>query len=81
MTQIEDNLPFINSEKFHKLVDDLVWEDDITYLEAVMIICDRTGIAPEDLMRRRLISPNLKEKLHQDGVDSGVLKEESRLPI
>lgn len=72
---------FLNSEKFYKSVDDLVWKDDITYLEAVMLECDAKGIDPEDLVKLKLISPMLKQKLQTEAQELGYLKAESSLPI
>lgn len=80
MTELDES-PFINAERFYKLVDDLVWAEDISYLDAIMIVCDNTGIDPEDLVKRRLISVNLKEKLRQDAIENGILKQTATLPI
>ena len=76
---IEDTLEalestFLNSEKFYKEVDDLVWKDDIEYLDAIMIICDDKDINPEDLVKLDLISPLLKSKLNDECTISGALK-------
>lgn len=72
---------FLNSEKFYKAVDSLVWKDDITYMEGTMTVCDEKGINPEDLIRLRLISPILRVKLQEEAMANGLLKPESTLPV
>lgn len=72
---------FLNSEKFYKEIEELVWKDDIPYLEATMAICDERAIDPESLVKLKLISPILKMKLQEEAMQAGFLKPESTLPI
>lgn len=72
---------FLDSEKLFKEVDDLVWKDDIQYIDALMLICDEKDINPEDLVRLKLISPALESHLMSEGVQSGALKSSAMLPI
>jgi len=72
---------FLDSEKLFKEVDDLVWKDDIQYIDALMLICDEKDINPEDLVRLKLISPALESYLMTEGVQSGALKSAAMLPI
>jgi hypothetical protein len=72
---------FLNAEKLFIEVDDLVWKDDIQYIDSLMLICDEKGINPEDLVRLDLISPKLKMFLQEEAEENGILKRESRLPI
>ena len=82
MTTREDlEAMFLNSEKFFKEVDDLVWKNDSSYMESIMLVCDEKGIDPEDLVRLKLISPILKVKLQEEAVASGHLKQTSTLPL
>ena len=70
---------FLNSEKFYKAVNELVWNDDIDYIDAIMIICDEKEIDPEDLVKRKLIAPILKSKLKDECFEKGILKKEATL--
>ena len=72
---------FLNSEKFYKLVDALVWADDIEYIDAIMLVCDSMDINPEDLIHLNLISPKLKSKLQEECTANGMLKPSASLPI
>jgi len=83
MTQTKEELEerFLTAEKFYKEINELVWKDDISYLESTMIICDKKEIDPEDLVKLKLISPILKMKLREEATDNGLLKPESKLPL
>lgn len=81
MNKEELESTFLNSEKFYKEVDALVWSDDIDYMDAVMEICDKMNINPEDLTRLNLISPKLKSRLQEECTANGMLKPSSSLPI
>lgn len=72
---------FLTPEKFYKEVDSLVWRDDISYMEAIMQVCDAKEIDPEDIVRLKLVSPILKSRLQEEATESGQLKSESKLPL
>lgn len=72
---------FLDAEKFFKEIDDLVWKEDITYMEALMDVCDEKSIDPEELIRLKLISPALMSHLQTEGVESGMLKSSAVLPV
>ncbi len=77
----EESTPFLTQDKFWKLVDEKVWELDISYLEATLLVCTEKNIDPEDLGKLKLVNPMLKDRLKLDGMAEGYLKRESRLPI
>jgi len=72
---------FLDSKKFFKYIDELVWDKDITYMEGLMMICDEKGIDPEELVRLKLISPILKTHLREEAEKLGQLKPSATLPI
>lgn len=72
---------FLTSEKFYKEINEIVWKEDISYMEATMQVCDNKEIDPEDLVKLKLISPILKQKLFEESVENGLMKAEARLPI
>lgn len=71
----------LTPEKFWTAVNELVWKEDITYMEAVMLTCDSTDTDPEDLTRLKLISPLLKSKLEEEAIANGNLKPSAKLPV
>lgn len=72
---------FLDSKKFFKAVDDVVWDRDMTYLEGIMVVCDEKNIDPDELVRLKLISPLLKSLLQEEGELTGQLKPSASLPI
>ena len=71
--QTELEALFLDASKFYKQIHDLVLSDDITYVSATLVVCDRLDIEVDDLEKLCLISPLLKTKLQADGIESGVL--------
>lgn len=78
---VGEDTPFLTADKFYKMIDDLVWEEDISYIEATISICTLLLIDPEDINKLKLVSPILKVKLHTDGMNEGMLRREAQLPI
>ena len=76
-----DESIFLTAEKFFKTVDDLVKLNNIGYIESTVKACEKYLIDFEDVTKLKLISPALKDKLRNEGVDDGRLKRESQLPI
>lgn len=72
---------FLNAEKFYVLVHEKVELGKLSYIEAIMAVCDELDINPEDLMKVELISPLLKSKLEEEAIELGLLKDTSRLPV
>jgi len=72
---------FLTAEKFYVYVNNVVVSDDISYIDAVMQVCDTNGIDPEELVKNKLISPLLRSKLHIEAMENGMLKPESTLPM
>ena len=56
---IEDN--FLTKSKFTKLIESTVSELKISYMEAVLHLCDKNDIEPEDV--KKFISPILHTQL------------------
>ena len=64
---------FLNGETLFKEIDKLVKADDISYISATIVICDKKGIEAEDLLKLKLISPLLMSKLQAEGLENGLL--------
>jgi hypothetical protein len=70
---------FLTQSEFQHEIEELVWAEDITYMEAVLFYCDLNSVEPEDILG--LISPNLKDKIKMDAVSDGLIKQEAMLPL
>ena len=61
---IEDQ--FLTKSKFTKLVEKTVLELRIPYMEAVLHLCEKNDIEPEDV--KKFISPVIKDKLEAEAM-------------
>ena len=52
---------FLNRSKFTKIVEQTVTDLKIPYMEAILDICEKNDIDPEDV--KKFISPIIKNKL------------------
>jgi len=59
---IEKN--FLTKSKFTKLIERTVSELKIPYMEAVLHVCEKNDIEPEDV--RKFISPVIKDKVEAE---------------
>jgi hypothetical protein len=80
MTEIDESI-FLNADKFYFAVEELVWEDDLTYIEATLKTCETFLIDLEDVYKLKLINPILKGKLLHEGTEEGYLKRSAVLPF
>jgi hypothetical protein len=70
---------FPDQSTFQKIIEEIVYMEDISYLEAVVKYCHDNSIDAEDI--RSLFSPNLKDKIRMDAVADGLMKREAMLPL
>mgnify|MGYP003323718891 FL=1 len=66
---IEDN--FLTKSKFTKLIESTVSELKISYMEAVLHLCDKNDIEPEDV--KKFISPIIKGKVEAEAMQLNYL--------
>jgi len=66
---IEDN--FLTKSKFTKLIESTVSELKISYMEAVLHVCDKNDIEPEDV--KKFISPIIKGKVEAEAMQLNYL--------
>lgn len=57
---------FLNKTKFSKLVENTVAEKTIGYMEAILFLCDKNNIDPEDV--KKFVSPVIKGKLEAEAM-------------
>ena len=72
---IEDN--FLTKSKFTKLIESTVSELKISYMEAVLHLCDKNDIEPEDV--KKFISPVIRDKVEVEAMDLNYLPKKNNL--
>jgi uncharacterized protein YdhG (YjbR/CyaY superfamily) len=55
---------FMNRSTFTKMVEEAVLKKKLSYIDAVVHICDEKSIDPEDV--KKFISPVVKEKIEAE---------------
>ena len=66
---IENN--FLTKNKFTKLIESTVNELNIPYMEAILHVCEKNDIEPEDV--RKFISPIIKGKVEAEAMQLNFL--------
>ena len=66
---IEDK--FLTKSKFTKLIEKTVGELGIPYMEAVLEVCNKNDIEPEDV--KKFISPIIKGKIEAEAMNLNYL--------
>jgi len=72
---IEDQ--FLTKSKFTKLVEATVIELKIPYMEAILHLCEKNDIEPEDV--KKFISPIIKDKLEAEARNLNFLPRQNAL--
>lgn len=62
---------------FYKIIDDLVWEKDISYLDALLLYCSEHDL--EIVVAAELTNQALKIKLEEDADKLKLLKKKGKL--
>lgn len=66
-------------KKFSMMIEALVIEHKLGYMDAICHHCKETGLEIE--VAATLISPALKSKIKEEAQDNNMLKKTSRLPL
>lgn len=72
---IEDK--FLTKTKFTKLIESTVSELRITYMDAILHLCDKNDIEPEDV--KKFISPIIRDKLEAEAMKLNFLPKGNEL--
>ena len=68
---------FLTKTKFAKLIEKTVNELKIPYMEAILHVCEKNNIEPEDL--KKFISPKIKDKGEGEAMDLNYLPKKNNL--
>lgn len=77
--ELESN--FLTASKLYEEINEIVWMEDIPYMEATVRVCDEKSIDYDDLKKYNLISPNLFDELRREAMDNGQIPREAMLPV
>ena len=72
---IEDN--FLTKSKFTKLIESTVSELKISYMEAVLHLCDKNDIEPEDV--KKFVSPIIRDKIEAEAMNLNFLPKQNSI--
>lgn len=67
----------LTKTSFTQLVEGLVHKEKMTYIEAILHICDERGIDPADV--GKLVTPGIKSKLEAEGMAANLLPKSNSL--
>lgn len=66
----------LTKQKFTKMIEQVVKEKGLAYLEAVVYICDKNNIEVEDV--GKFISPAIKTKIQGEATKLNMMQEKNR---
>ena len=70
---------FLNKSKFTEIVEETVIEKQLSYMDAVLYICEMNSIDLEDV--KKFISPIIKGKIEAEAMALNFLPKQAQLPI
>lgn len=76
MKKIKDSDFGMNSKSFPVLIEEMVKESKLSYIDATLEVCDQYDIDPRDC--KRLLNKSIKEKIERDALNSNQLKYKKR---
>jgi hypothetical protein len=70
----------MTSETFARMVEDRVFNKNMTYIDACLDVCTASGLEPESVPR--LIGPKIKKLIQSEALGSNLIKRTgAKLPI
>jgi len=74
---VEDN--FLNKQKFSMLIEETVLNSRLSYMDAIIDVCEKHFIDLEDV--RKFVSPAIKDKLEAEARELNYLPKLNSLPF
>lgn len=72
-------LDFLNKAKFTQMVEDNVRGKQLSYMEAVINVCEDNDLEIEEI--KKFISPVVKEKIEAEAMSLNFLPRQNTLPM
>tara|TARA_R100000353_G_scaffold144453_1_gene103468 strand:- start:317 stop:559 length:243 start_codon:yes stop_codon:yes gene_type:complete len=57
---------FLTKSKFTKMVEETVIELKLSYMDAILYLCDKNELEPDDM--KKFVSPIIKDKLEAEAM-------------
>lgn len=79
--KLDDEIVSISGNNFSQQIEEMVWQMDVSYMDAVLAWCETRGLEPEvgaELVKR---SKPLMSKIQLEAEDLRFLKKTARLPL
>ena len=77
MDSSENN--FLSKKKFTKMIEATVKSKGLSYMDAVLYLCEENNIEVEDI--KKFISLNIKERLEAEAMNLNFLPKGNTLPL
>ena len=74
-----EDVEFMTKTKFSKLVEAVVRQDRLSHMEAILHLCEKYGIEPEDC--KKYVSNVIKDKLEAEAMNLHYMAKSAELPI
>ena len=71
------NEDFLSKSKFSKMIEEAVVQKKLSYMDAILDICDKNDIEPEDV--RKFVSPIIRDKLEAEAMSLNLLPKTNSL--
>ena len=68
---------FLTKSKFSKMIEEAVVQKKLSYMDAILDICEKNDIEPEDV--RKFVSPIIKDKLEAEAISLNLLPKTNSL--
>ena len=68
---------FLTKSKFTKLIENTVADMKIPYMDAILHVCNKNGIEPEDV--KKFISQIIRDKLEAEAMDLNFLPKKTSI--
>ena len=68
---------FLTKSKFTKLIESTVADMKLPYMDAILHVCNKNDIEPEDV--RKFISPVIRDKLEAEAMDLNFLPKKNSI--
>ena len=75
----EEQPEFMTKPKFRKLVDSTINRHNMSYMDAVIHVCEEHGIELEDV--KRYVNVVLKQKIEAEAMQLNFLEKHAQLPM
>jgi Phage late-transcription coactivator len=70
---------FLTKQKFARLIEDVVHKRNLSYMDAVIDVCQSNDVELEDV--RKFITPIIKDKIAAEAMRLNFLPRQNTLPI